>query len=439
MSKLTKLARKCLRVFVLLISILSIQIYFIKPVFAFTSLNSCFKNPVCAQQIVSNYKVKQYVGQSVISPFTRVVNVTGKVNKSFSFQNVANYLLGFASGAGIGVGILKEQDIKDLQDKARSDFCSEYEASVCGDGFVLKFYSTNNRKWFEVEVLSYNVYKSGNQSFPDYMDIVRKDETETTYAVDPESIEEIPNPPLDWDDIAWDNTRVEDDEGELRAPRQIALDLLTQQDLEEAITEVTVVDLPDMQLFEDESITVDVDEHLKEQGKNIQFVPGAITFNPGDEITNNSGEKLNIPEPKESNTTTKKYTFEKTNDGEYIIKEEVIVVEENEQEEGGEEGEENNSSEDNFEDDVALESPLIEPIQPLEFPQQNWFEYGRDQLSNKFPFDVFGDFSATNIADDCPTYTFFDRDFELCVIRDVLKIFKYPVIVGFIIWSYQNI
>ncbi len=80
-----------------------------------------------------------------------------------------------------------------------------------------------------------------------------------------------------------------------------------------------------------------------------------------------------------------------------------------------------------------------ELIQPDTFTQQSWFDYAQTVFSTKFLFDIFGDLSSENFADDCPTYTFFDRDFELCPIKDLIVIMKYPTIISFILWSYQNI
>ena len=83
--------------------------------------------------------------------------------------------------------------------------------------------------------------------------------------------------------------------------------------------------------------------------------------------------------------------------------------------------------------------PEISPIQPQKFTGKNWLQHGIDVFSNKFPFDIFGSVSITGSINECPSYSFFDRSFELCPVRDFIVMLKWPVIISFIIWSYQQI
>ena len=82
-----------------------------------------------------------------------------------------------------------------------------------------------------------------------------------------------------------------------------------------------------------------------------------------------------------------------------------------------------------------LESPTLTEISPQGFSQLAWPNYAQAQLANKFPFDFFGSFTAAGDVNECPTYTFFEEDFELCPVRDVIVIAKYPVIIAFAIWA----
>ena len=81
----------------------------------------------------------------------------------------------------------------------------------------------------------------------------------------------------------------------------------------------------------------------------------------------------------------------------------------------------------------------IKPIEPKKFEAENWLKHGITVFSTKFPFDMFGSIESSNAGFECPTYTFFDRNFELCPIRDFFVVFKYPVIIGFMIWSFQSL
>lgn len=69
----------------------------------------------------------------------------------------------------------------------------------------------------------------------------------------------------------------------------------------------------------------------------------------------------------------------------------------------------------------------------------NFLAYASNKLKTKFPFDIFGDLTNPQLINDCPTYRFFNYDFELCPLRDFLSILKWPVIIGFMVWSYQQI
>lgn len=95
------------------------------------------------------------------------------------------------------------------------------------------------------------------------------------------------------------------------------------------------------------------------------------------------------------------------------------------------------------EEEPVLETPLvvpdIEPIAEAEFNAVNFVQHAVNVFSNKFPFDVWGDFNYADIAADCPQYVFFDLQFELCPIRDLFVAFKYPVIIGFLVKIYHSL
>jgi hypothetical protein len=81
--------------------------------------------------------------------------------------------------------------------------------------------------------------------------------------------------------------------------------------------------------------------------------------------------------------------------------------------------------------------PPINPIEPRTFNRPNFLTYAVEKFSNKFPFDIFGTPPSPVNGSECPSYTFFGQTTELCVIRDLIAIMKYPVIIGFAISMYK--
>lgn len=73
------------------------------------------------------------------------------------------------------------------------------------------------------------------------------------------------------------------------------------------------------------------------------------------------------------------------------------------------------------------------------FTAQNWLTYGVTVLKTKFPFDILGDLSTTGSANECPKYTFFTHEFELCPIKDMLSIAKIPALIAFMVWAFFSI
>jgi hypothetical protein len=55
-------------------------------------------------------------------------------------------------------------------------------------------------------------------------------------------------------------------------------------------------------------------------------------------------------------------------------------------------------------------------------------------MRNKFPFDVFGEIPR-GASNECPRYTFFSTTKELCIVRDLFAVLKFPVLIGFFIWA----
>lgn len=69
----------------------------------------------------------------------------------------------------------------------------------------------------------------------------------------------------------------------------------------------------------------------------------------------------------------------------------------------------------------------------------NFIAYGMRVFSKRFPFDVFGTAPASGADDVCPRLDILDKQFELCIILDALKMLKIPTIIAFIVWSVQSL
>jgi hypothetical protein len=77
------------------------------------------------------------------------------------------------------------------------------------------------------------------------------------------------------------------------------------------------------------------------------------------------------------------------------------------------------------------------PGQPkvAEFSKPNFLTYALTVFSEKFPLDVMGELPSGQGTDDCPRLTFWGEDFEVCIVRDFLKMLKIPIVISFIIWA----
>ena len=84
-------------------------------------------------------------------------------------------------------------------------------------------------------------------------------------------------------------------------------------------------------------------------------------------------------------------------------------------------------------------APEVGELEPDPFDAQPWLPYAITVFGNKFPFDIFGDMQATSLPTECPVYTFLGYSHELCPIRDLIGVLKYPAIVGYMIAAYHRL
>lgn len=87
------------------------------------------------------------------------------------------------------------------------------------------------------------------------------------------------------------------------------------------------------------------------------------------------------------------------------------------------------------EEEEVTEEDCID-CKELTYTSQNFFVYTQQKFITepKFPFDIFGDIPFSSSSNECPTVTMFSRSKELCFINDSIGMAKYPV---WIAWMFR--
>ena len=428
-------ARKRLRAFLLLLAFLICQIcLFVFPVQAFTSLNNCAANSVCAVTLANELGLKTAVRNAVATSAPRLISVSGAITKS-AVAEVAygTGTLAFFTGAAVSYAYLSRSELESLQQTAIDNFCSEYpDVPVCG-GYSLSFYNVSKSKRDTEDFVIHHEITSDQCSYRDDFRTMRiyktsLDQISLSLCVVPDSVSQgEKEDPTPWDDSLWDVIYP----GLDGTARDIAVETIPEEDFVSALTNQEIIGGAELQdLNPNDDITVDTDTYVGGSPSSPSVVLGSPTFTPSDltsiaNTPNPASPPATSPVPGSETTTTKTITTKETTTLDTDTGEEKIVIEEIE--------------ETTVEEQEAIEMPLVDPIQPQVFEQKPWMQHGIEVLSTKFPFDIFGDLNFEEISADCPVYTFFQRDFELCIIKDFFAAFKIPAIIGFAIWSYQYI
>jgi len=80
------------------------------------------------------------------------------------------------------------------------------------------------------------------------------------------------------------------------------------------------------------------------------------------------------------------------------------------------------------------------PNKASKFAKPNFVAYAVFVFSKKFPFDIFASVAAPPPGGlTCPTYSFFEKPFELCIVKDMVSILKFPALLGFLVWCIMAI
>ena len=78
-------------------------------------------------------------------------------------------------------------------------------------------------------------------------------------------------------------------------------------------------------------------------------------------------------------------------------------------------------------------------IAPRVFTDPNFLTYARTKLIDNFPMDIWGTPPTEGDSTSCPRFTFWGKDFEICIILQALQILRVPVVISFIMWSIMSI
>ena len=436
-------ARKRLRAFLLLLAFLICQIcLFVSPVQAFTSLNNCAANSACAVTLANKLGLKTAVRNAVATSSPRLISVSGAITKS-AVAEVAygTGTLAFFTGAAVSYAYLSRSEVESLQETAIANFCSQYpDVIVCGN-YDLTFYNIQRSKTVTEEAVAHHEITSEQCGWREDFRVMRIFKSPdplsfTSVCMVPDSlVKGEESPPLPWDDPYWDIIYP----GLDASARDVAVETIPDEDFVSALTNEEIISGAELQdLNPNDDIVVDTDAYVGGSSYIPSIISGSPTFTSSDLTSIASNPDTNpvpIPDPSSppatapvsgsGTTTTTTTTTKETITIDPDTGEEKVVVEELE--------------ETTVEEQEPIQQPLIDPIQPQAFKQKPWMQHGIEVLSTKFPFDIFGDLSFEEISADCPVYTFFQRDFELCVIKDFFAAFKIPAIIGFAIWSYQYI
>ena len=81
-------------------------------------------------------------------------------------------------------------------------------------------------------------------------------------------------------------------------------------------------------------------------------------------------------------------------------------------------------------------SPVDPSVVPgASFTRPNFLSYALTVFSAKFPLDIVGSVSGSTGSTTCPYYEFYGEQFELCFVRDAVRVLKIPIIVSVVISS----
>lgn len=405
--------------------------YFHQPVFAISSVDACVADPVCAAALGAEFNVKaataapivqsatRTVGVEVLNTAGQVVTTTTAAVSTVEVGGVSSFVIGAAAGGVIAAVGLTAAQIQSLQTKAKEKFCQQSSSDADCQGPIWDIYGGTSRygyyyyynpeKTYFGRVTFYtepqpdsNVTNGLGQPLDRVQFTLINGETELRYLQPGTFIADVVRLGTNWNDLSQDK-------------RNAASDLLTDSDIAEVMK-----DLPSTPIGEFSSDTSGIkltfpgDAFIIEDGQIKPVSSPYIISNPNNQSPPNEGtdtDKDGIPDTQD---------LDDDNDG-------IPDTEDPDDDNDG------------TPDENEVETPETQPIKAIKFKGENWLKHGVKVFSTKFPFDILGNLNTVGSSNECPKYTFFNYDFELCPIRDMLSILKVPALIAFLVWAFFSI
>ncbi len=215
--------------------------------------------------------------------------------------------------------------------------------------------------------------------------------------------------------------------------RKAAFDLLAPNDISQILETGTAGDLAARQSLPDGA-------YISSPDGAISFVPGPLTVPEEDINLDTDGD--GIPDEEERRIGTNPNNPDTDGDGLSDGEERRFgtdLLNPDTDGDGIPDGQDPDANADGvpdaLEDALKTEGEVPETSSPSEFSKPNFVQYAFDVFSNKFPLDIIGSLPAGQGLNDCPTVTFWGEGFEVCIVRDFLKMLKIPVVIAFTIWA----
>lgn len=397
----------------------------IKPVYSFSTINSCSTNPACASvaftQTGGKAILKKKASDLVVKTTTKsAVNLTkGTVGRTtIKSLGEKTFILGVGGYIADKIfGHVIDDGIDAIQDKIKNYYCSKVSESFCGVAgvkittYITAFNGARYVFYYSPRTIGFeqgNVVDAGEGAYQRYTSILpqgydqyrllEQDQNGDFYIaggggggywsdIEPE-FEPFNIGGVDWDD--WEE-----------ADKDKAIDEYLKDkpgELFEDLFDTTPVNHPPVESGDE--VLIDADFHINPGGDG--FDSGDDNFIEGEETTDPDPDPdpdLNCDNPDAPNYDP---TSPDCSNEEPPEEEKVDCIE----------------------------------CDDITFTQKNFFLYAQEKFIDdpRFPFDIFGDLPTAASANQCPTVELFDMSKELCFINDSLAILKYPV---WIAWMFR--
>ena len=450
----SKIVRSIQAFLVLSISVIFVfDFLFASPVLAFSTVDSCASQANCAAAIVTETGVKQSLKTFGGTATNKIVNFTVRdtATKAVISTSQANVLsvsqivIGAAVGGAVTAAVLTSQGAQELVSIAQENYCAGNSgAAVCrGINSVEVKHSVTSPVTYSVpegsQILSVSNHPSTNNDMGAYTPPYAHWQGYSSEGFfDPisEFNGKLPATSVnqDWDTNYGDNT------GELwlvwevsgsshsdwnnwsDQERAAAVDSLTDSQIVDGMATVPLT-LPALNPGEE----VVVQGDFSTDGSGVTADP-LIIVGPSDGSSSDDSSGGSSPD---GDSPDEDVWLDTDGDGipDTEVPSDLVPVD----------TDGDGAPDEWIEPAEVPVAPEVGELEPDPFDAQPWLPYAITVFGNKFPFDIFGDMQATSLPTECPVYTFLGYSHELCPIRDLIGVLKYPAIVGYMIAAYHRL